>query len=199
MECTELRTEPRRYTADERSDETLGRLLLQLARNAIAQRLEGIRMAIPDAPELRVPAATFVTLTRDGQLRGCIGSLEASRPLAEDVAENAVAAAFRDPRFAPLAADELADLRVEVSRLTPPEPLPCTNEEEALAALRPGEDGLVFEEGARRATFLPQVWEALPQPREFLGRLKEKAGFDATYWSPRVRLYRYRVRKWKED
>lgn len=195
MECTELRAAPPRQD----TDEYLGRLLLHLARNAIAQRLGEARVAVPDTPELHVPAATFVTLTHGGQLRGCIGSLEASRPLAEDVAENAVAAAFRDPRFAPLQVDEFADLRVEVSRLTPPEPLPCSSEAEALEALCPGEDGLIFEEGARRATFLPQVWEALPQPRDFLARLKEKAGFAASYWSPRVRLYRYRVRKWKED
>lgn len=198
MECTELRAELRRQDADEPSEQSLGRSLLHLARNAIAQRFGEAGVAIPDAPELRVPAATFVTLTREGQLRGCIGSLEASRPLAEDVAENAVNAAFRDPRFAPLQADELADLRVEVSRLTPPEPLPCNSEAEALEVLRPGEDGVIFEEGARRATFLPQVWEVLPRPRDFLGRLKEKAGFDAAYWSPRVRLYRYRVRMWKE-
>jgi len=199
MVCTELRTELWRQEADEQSEQKLGRLLLRVARNAIAQRLGAAGTAIPDARELRVPAATFVTLTRDGQLRGCIGSLEASRPVVEDVTENAVAAAFRDPRFAPLEADELADLRVEVSRLTSPEPLPCSSEAEALEALRPGEDGVIFEEGARRATFLPQVWEALPRPPDFLGRLKEKAGFDASYWSPRVRLYRYRVRKWKED
>lgn len=199
MECTELRTELRRQDADEQADQSIGRLLLRLARNAIAQRLGEGTIALPEAPELHAPAATFVTLTRDGQLRGCIGSLEASRPLAEDVTENAVAAAFRDPRFAPLQAEEFADLRVEISRLTPPEPLPCTSEAEALEALRPGEDGVIFEEGARRATFLPQVWEVLPRPRDFLGRLKEKAGFDASYWSPRVRLYRYRVRKWKED
>lgn len=193
MNCTEAPSPP---TLD---DPALGRLLLCLARNAIASRLEQVPLHLPAAPELDEPAATFVTLTRDGQLRGCIGSLEARRSLGEDVAENAISAAVRDPRFAPLRADELPSVQVEVSRLTPPEPLPCANEAEALAKLTPGVDGLIFEIDGNRATFLPQVWESLPTPREFLARLKEKVGFAADYWSPQVRLFRYRVRKWKED
>ena len=132
-------------------------------------------------------------------MRGCIGSLQAHRPLADDVVANALAAAFRDPRFPPLAADELAVTRIEVSLLAQAEPLPCADEAEALERLRPGIDGLILSCGAQRATFLPQVWDSLPQPHDFLAQLKRKAGLPADYWSPQLTLERYRVRKWKEE
>lgn len=177
----------------------LGLSLLKLARAAIDATL-GLTPAAAqhDDPRLLAPGATFVTLTRDGALRGCIGSLEACRPLRNDVEENARAAAFRDPRFPPVGTAEWPLLRVEVSLLTPAEPLPCTDEADALARLRPGFDGIVLSVGRHRATFLPQVWEQLPTPREFLARLKQKAGLPADFWSPDVQLARYTVDKWKE-
>ena len=151
-----------------------------------------------DLPELHAKGATFVTLTQRGQLRGCIGSLEAWRPLREDVQQNALAAAFRDPRFDPLGAEELPLTRVEVSLLTPAAPLSFTSEADALAQLRPNIDGVIFSAGRHRSTFLPQVWEQLPDPAVFMAHLKQKAGLPATYWGADVRLERYQVQKWKE-
>ena len=183
------------------SIDPLGDALLRLARHAIASQLLRPPPAapeIPALPELAQPGASFVTLTQAGQLRGCIGSLQAWRPLAQDVQDNARAAALRDPRFRPLAADELARTRVEVSLLTPAEPLAFTSEADALAQLRPDEDGVILSAGGRRATFLPQVWEQLPAPAAFLAQLKRKAGLAADYWGPDVRLERYAVRKWRE-
>jgi len=180
------------------SSNALGQHLLALARNAIAARFGGEAEPAAEAPELKAPGATFVTLTRNGRLRGCIGSLEAYRPLAHDVCENARAAAFADPRFPPLDEDELADTVVEVSLLTSPEPMRVADESDALAQMRPGVDGIVLECEGRRATFLPQVWEQLPEPERFLAQLKRKAGLAADYWSDRVRLSRYGVAKWKE-
>lgn len=181
------------------SSDTLGRELLTLARSAIAARFgQVVAAATASDPALTVPGATFVTLTQQGRLRGCIGSLEAWRPLARDVAENALAAAFRDPRFDPLTADELPTTRVEVSLLTPAEPIFFTSEADALAQLRPGSDGVIFSAGHRRSTFLPQVWEQLPEPTTFMAHLKQKAGLPAAYWSDDVRIERYQVQKWKE-
>lgn len=177
----------------------LGSTLLILARNAIAAHFGQTQAPVAvDLPELAKMGATFVTLTQQGQLRGCIGSLEAWRPLAQDVQENACAAAFRDPRFEPLRADELPHTRVEVSLLTPPEPMQFSSEADALAQLRPNVDGVIFTASGRRSTFLPQVWEQLPEPREFMARLKQKAGLAASYWGPDVRLERYTVHKWTE-
>lgn len=177
----------------------LGQVLLQLARRSIGEALGEAGPATPDLPALLENAATFVTLTQAGELRGCIGSLEAHRPLIDDVRANARAAAFRDPRFPPLTADELARTRVEVSLLSPAEPLFVTDEADALARLRPHVDGLILSAGGRRATFLPQVWEQLPEPAVFLARLKQKAGLPADYWSPELRLWRYTVQKWQEN
>lgn len=180
-------------------DEALGAALLAGARNAIATELGlPFRQPEPDHPALHEPGATFVTLTQRGQLRGCIGSLEAWRPLREDVQANALAAAFRDPRFAPLVAAEFALTRVEVSLLTAPVPIEHANEADAIARMRPGIDGMIFECHGRRGTFLPQVWESLPDPHQFFARLKQKAGFLPDFWSPAVKLYRYEVKKWKE-
>lgn len=176
----------------------LGKALLILARDAIAAHYGGGGHPVEALPELLEPAATFVTLTRNGELRGCIGSLEAHRPLREDVRENAIAAAFRDPRFPGLKREDLPHTRIEVSLLTAPEPFAVASEAEALIRLRPGVDGLIFQVGERRATFLPQVWEALPTPGMFLARLREKAGFPPDFWSPEARLFRYQARKWKE-
>ena len=176
----------------------LGTALLALARNAIAARFGQATTTPADLPELHAKGATFVTLTQRGQLRGCIGSLEAWRPLREDVQQNALAAAFRDPRFDPLGAEELPLTRVEVSLLTPAAPLSFVSEADALAQLRPNIDGVILTAGSRRSTFLPQVWEQLPDPAVFMAHLKQKAGLPATYWGADVRLERYQVQKWKE-
>ncbi|SBT06343.1 AMMECR1 domain protein [Candidatus Accumulibacter aalborgensis] len=178
--------------------DALGNALLRIARNAIGERFGIAAQAVATLPELAEPAATFVTLTQNGQLRGCIGSLEAHRPLGIDVAENALAAAFRDHRFQPLGEDEFPRTRVEVSLLTPAEPFPVASEADALARLRPGIDGLILSYERRRATFLPQVWESLPDPRHFMAQLKLKAGLPADFWHQQLALARYEVRKWKE-
>lgn len=172
----------------------LGRDLLTLARGAI----EGRTPPTPAAGALAEPGATFVTLTRDGKLRGCIGSLEAWRPLAEDVRANARAAAFRDPRFPPLRPDEVADTHVEVSLLGSAEPLAVHTEADAVAQLRPRVDGVIVRSGGHRATFLPQVWDQLPDPHEFLAHLWAKAGLRPGAWGPDVQLWRYQVEEWSE-
>jgi AmmeMemoRadiSam system protein A len=177
-----------------------GRTLLRIARASLAEAL-GFGRA-PDEygdPWLREPGATFVTLRRRGELRGCVGSILAYRPLFEDVWRNARASAFNDTRFPPVAPEELAEIGVELSLLSLPEPLPCAGEAEALRLLRPGVDGVIFECEEHRGTFLPQVWEQLPDPRDFLDRLRHKAGLRPGYWSPAVRLSRYTVLKWGEE
>ncbi|HSD59871.1 MAG TPA: AmmeMemoRadiSam system protein A [Burkholderiales bacterium] len=176
-----------------------GRMLLRLARHAIERAL-GVDEALHmEAAWLAEPGATFVTLKQNGRLRGCIGSLEACRPLIQDVAVNAVAAALRDPRYPPLTAEELPDTEVEVSLLSPMEPVLFRSEEDAIGQLCPGVDGVVLECGSRRGTFLPQVWDDLPDPRQFLRQLKRKAGLAEDFWSPEIRLHRYTVAKWKES
>ncbi|MGO8740473.1 AmmeMemoRadiSam system protein A [Rhodoblastus sp.] len=175
-----------------------GLILLALARASIALALGGRAEADVSAPWLREPGATFVTLKKQGALRGCVGSLEAHRPLLEDVAANARAAALRDPRFSPLAAHELNLTRVEVSLLSPLQPFPARSEDEALAQVRLHVDGLVLDWRGRRATFLPQVWDDLPNPRDFLAHLKLKAGLAPDFWADDLRLFRYHVVKWSE-
>jgi hypothetical protein len=191
--------EQNRSIASEQPDEEKGSTLLKLARAEIAQQLGQAMHAPADAPWLAEHGACFVTLTRHGELRGCIGTLEAHRPLGVDVRENAVAAAFRDPRFMPLSRVEFDDIRVEVSLLSPTQALVVASEEHALASLRPGVDGVVFEYRHYRSTFLPQVWEQLPEPAEFLAYLKRKAGLPVDFWAEDVRLSRYTVSKWKES
>lgn len=180
-------------------DTDLGPTLLALARQAIAHRLgRAPAPVIPDDPRLRDKGATFVTLTTNGELRGCIGSLRRSRMLGDDVLANAVAAAMEDPRFAPLGAEQLDAITVEVSLLSEPEFLEFAGEDALLAQLRPGEDGLIIFSGCRSATFLPQVWEQLPQPRQFLAALKHKAGLPTNREVAGLMAARYHVRKWKE-
>lgn len=181
---------------------SLGRALVGHARQAITQALglptPPVR-ALPDHPALARPGATFVTLhDAEGELRGCVGRIEASRPLGEDVRANALAAAFHDSRFAPLRASEWPGLQVEVSLLGKPEPLAVRSEAEALAALRPGVDGVIFEWRGAHATFLPQVWQKLPDAAAFMAALKRKAGLPADFWADDVRLSRYRVRSFHE-
>jgi len=144
------------------------------------------------------PAATFTTLRLDEKLRGCCGMLEAAHPLAIDVARSAFQAAFRDLRFQPLARDEFGRVRLEVSVLSPLEVIPVANEADLLDRLAPGTDGLVIVEGARRATFLPKVWESLPEPRQFLAALKTKCGLPDDYWSERLEFFRYRTTLYEE-
>ncbi|MBU2640817.1 MAG: AmmeMemoRadiSam system protein B [Gammaproteobacteria bacterium] len=188
----------RKDQPDQMEIEKKGSILLQLARAEIAGAL-GQGVAFEAQPGwLKEPGASFVTLTRQGELRGCIGTLEAHRALGVDVRENAVAAAFRDPRFAPLSRVEFDAIRVEVSVLSTAEPMAVASEADALAVLRPHIDGVIFEVGHARSTFLPQVWEQLPEPAEFLAHLKRKAGVPVDFWSDSVRLSRYTVSKWKE-
>lgn len=141
-------------------------------------------------------AATFVTLKKSGQLRGCIGSLTARRPLCEDIAENAFAAAFRDHRFSAVTEDEIDDIDISISLLTAPEPVSFTSEEDLLAQLQPGQDGLILSAGANRGTFLPSVWEDLPDSASFLAHLKLKAGLPADYWSGNMKIERYNTVCW---
>ena len=176
----------------------IGTALLKRARNAIAAKLGLPAQSEPTHPELSAPGATFVTLTKNGQLRGCIGSLSAHRNLEPDVRANALAAAFGDPRFKPVVAEEWPQIRIEVSLLDAATPMTVADEADALRQLQPGVDGLIFECQGRRSTFLPQVWESLPEPRMFLTRLKEKAGLPGDFWATDVRLSRYTVQKWKE-
>lgn len=144
---------------------------------------------------LNNPGASFVTLEKNGQLRGCIGSLEPYRVLVKDIAHNAFSAAFNDPRFPPLQAHELPDLTLEISVLTPPSDLQFTDELDMLQQLTPHKDGIVLIDGPHRATFLPQVWEQLPSPEDFISHLKNKAGLPADYWSDHIRVQRYGVEK----
>jgi AmmeMemoRadiSam system protein A len=149
---------------------------------------------------LQRDGASFVTLTKHGQLRGCIGSLEPRRPLVLDVQENAAAAAFNDPRFPPVRLEELDDLRVEISVLSPPQPLSYDGPDDLIAKLRPGVDGVVIERGWNRATFLPQVWEKLPDPNQFLQHLCLKAYLPAdAYCHPDLDVYTYGVEKFEEE
>ena len=176
--------------------------LLRLARSSIAYGLDHDKPVPVELDGLPVallePAATFTTLRLDKKLRGCCGTLEAAHPLATDVARTAFQAAFRDLRFNPLARNELGSIRLEVSVLSPLEVLPVTDEEDLLDSLVPGTDGLVIVEGERRATFLPKVWESLPEPRQFLVALKNKCGLPGDYWSERLEFLRYRTTSYAE-
>jgi AmmeMemoRadiSam system protein A len=178
--------------------ENKGKTLLPIARASIADALGEKLIADENAIWLQDRAACFVTLTQEGELRGCIGTLEAHRSLLEDVKANARSAAFHDPRFSPLKKKELDYTEIEVSLLSPTQAMEFTTEQEALAQLRPGIDGVVFEFGRYRSTFLPQVWEQLPDRIEFMAHLKHKAGLQPDFWADQVRLYRYSVNKWNE-
>lgn len=175
-----------------------GRVLLPLARAAIAGELGMAQSARDDVPWLKQQGASFITVTQGGRLRGCIGTLRPHRPLGEDVRGNAVAAAFRDPRFKPLTAEEFGAINLEISVLSALEALAFSGEQDALRQLRPGTDGLVFEYGHHSSTFLPQVWESIKEPTDFLVHLKQKAGLPPDFWEPEVKLSRYTVAKWRE-
>lgn len=175
-----------------------GRVLLPLARTAIATELGLGHAASDEQPWLRQEGASFITLMREGKLRGCIGTLRPHRALAEDVKANAVGAAFRDPRFTPLTAAEFTAVSVEISVLSALEPMSFSDEPDALRQLRTGVDGIVFQFGHHTSTFLPQVWENFGEPSEFLAHLKYKAGLPPDFWDREVRLSRYTVHKWRE-
>ena len=176
-----------------------GKILLPIARAAISRALNVPCTADESAPWLAEQGACFVTLTQHGQLRGCIGSLQAHRSLLDDVKHNAVNAALRDPRFKPLSAAELGITEVEISLLSPVQAMSFQSETDALAQLRPGVDGVIFECGAYRSTYLPQVWEHFSQPQQFLASLKNKAGLPGDFWTNEVKLSRYTVTKWRES
>lgn len=186
------------YEGGEVPLEEAGKVLLRLARGAIEHQLLGKPRGQLDFPWLRQAGATFVTLTKDDALRGCIGSLQPTRALGEDVAQNALAAALRDPRFPQMSADEWPQCRVEVSLLSTPKPLRFADEADLLSQIVAGEDGLILEADGRRATFLPQVWEDIGDKRLFLDHLLKKAGLPADIRLTRCKVSRYRVFKWKE-
>ena len=178
-------------------------ILLQLARKWIETAVQGKQ--VPKIvlekypPALREEGAAFVTLTRSGKLRGCIGAIEAYQPLVQDVCEHAVAAATEDYRFEPVREVELADLKIEISRLTRPERLQFQDAEDLLAQLRPGIDGVVVREGFRRATFLPQVWDKIPDKQQFLENLCLKMGAPANYWiTHHLEVLTYQVEEFHE-
>lgn len=172
-----------------------GQQLIETARQSIVHGLQAGKPASINVSDydshLVQTRACFVTLKLQGQLRGCIGSLEARRPLLEDVAENAFSAAFRDPRFKPLTSPEFANLDIHISILTPAVEMSFTSESDLLSQLTPGEDGLILEDRGKRGTFLPAVWESLPTPEQFWGELKRKAGLPYEHWSDTLKVYRY--------
>ena len=184
---------------DVNGEDVRGEVLLPIARAAIARVLKVPHTADESAPWLAEHGACFVTLTQSGELRGCIGSLQAHRSLLDDVKSNAVSAALRDPRFAPLSAEEFDITTVEVSLLSATQPMVVRDEADALAQLRPHVDGVIFEYGHYRSTFLPQVWEQLPSPQAFLMNLRRKAGLPPDFWEAGIRLSRYTVSKWREQ
>lgn len=175
--------------------------LLQVARESIRRRFAHDD-SLPDAgmhdPALQEHHASFVTLMRHHELRGCIGSLEAQRPLLQDVAHNARAAAFHDPRFKPLAPAELDAVNIEISVLSRAQPLPVRDRAELLRRLEPGRHGLILQEGSRRATFLPAVWESLPDAEDFLEQLLHKAGLRRDHWSETLQFFIYATESFSE-
>ena len=177
--------------------------LLHLAREALECGVR--RKLIPPVDKsllsvaLHENGASFVTLTMNGNLRGCIGTLEAYQPLAEDVREHAVAAALEDPRFPPVTENELSNIQLEISRLTTPTLLEYSSSEELLRKLRPHVDGVLLTDGRRRATFLPQVWERIPDPVEFLAALCSKMGARHNLWrDTKLQVYVYQVEEFHE-
>jgi AmmeMemoRadiSam system protein A len=175
-----------------------GDLLLAIARGAVAERFGATVMLVPERPWLRKLAATFVTIDCGERLHGCIGSVEPRRSLLEDLRNNAVLAAFHDPRTRPLRADELELVTFSVSVLGPRTPIEFDDEADARRKLRPHVDGVIFNYAGHRGLFLPQVWETLPERGAFLDNLKRKAGLPTTFWDARVTLERFEVTKFAE-
>lgn len=174
-----------------------GPVLLRLARETLVEAFGGPKVAEPDHAWLMEQRAVFVTLHKHGELRGCVGQLAARFPLFEAVRHAAKSAAFHDTRFDPLEHHELEHVHIEISVLSPLEPLDVATEAEALAALRPGVDGVVLTHGARSGVFIPEVWKQLPEPQEFLWHLKRKAGLPHA-WQPGTRVERFTAELWTE-
>lgn len=177
--------------------------LLHLAREALEAAVRGIALLPLEneslTPALREDGASFVTLTIHGELRGCIGALEAYQPLSDDVREHVIAAALKDPRFPPVSQKELSRIHIEVSRLTSPKELQYANADDLLKKLRPHVDGVILRHGHRRATFLPQVWEKIPDPVEFLEQLCYKMGERGNLWrETKLQVYTYQVEEFHE-
>lgn len=170
-------------------------LLLQLAKESIIHGLiveQPMHIDIDNFPShLQEKLACFVTLNKNGNLRGCIGHLEAVQPLVKDVVENAFAAAFRDPRFPQLSESEMTELEIEISILSPPHPMEFASEQDLVAQLRPGVDGLILKHGRFVGTFLPSVWDSLPDADSFLNQLKRKAGLETDFWASDILILRY--------
>jgi AmmeMemoRadiSam system protein A len=178
-------------------------VLLKLARQSMTQAVKEKHRLPLDlnayAPVLQQHGASFVTLTVQGDLRGCIGALEAYQPLVEDVCEHAIAAALEDYRFPPVNASELDSIQIEISRLTQPQALSYLDPNDLVAHLTPGQDGVILKDGLRRATFLPQVWEKLPDPAQFLGNLCEKMGASYFLWQKKkLQVLTYKVEEFHE-
>lgn len=173
--------------------------LLPIARASIASQLGKTHAADESAPWLRAQGASFITLNLAKKLRGCIGSLQAHRPLLDDVKANALAAAFKDPRFKPLTTAEYENIEVEISLLSALSTMNFSDEASALAQLTPHVHGLIFEYGHHRSTFLPQVWDTFADPVMFLAHLKQKAGLPPNFWEPGVKLHTYTVAKFRES
>jgi uncharacterized protein len=169
--------------------------LLELARASIEAALQHGELvpypSIRTDPELERFGASFVTLLIGNDLRGCCGTIDATRPLTQDVWNNAWASAFADPRFPPLAAEEWPQTRVQISVLSEPQRCDVRSEAELIERLRPGIDGLILQFGAKRSTFLPAVWEQLPEPPQFVRHLKMKAGWPLDFWPPDMQAWRY--------
>lgn len=189
-------------SANNQIDATHKAQLLQLGRQSIEYGLlrgKPVSVIVDDFHDtLRQPGAAFVTLHKDNILRGCVGNLEAHQPLVCDIADNAFAAAFRDNRFPRVSDGELDLLHIEISVLTPAEPITFNSESELIEAIEPDLDGIVLQDGYYRSTFLPSVWEQLPNKIEFLKHLKLKAGLSADYWSPSIKAFRYRTISFEE-
>lgn len=176
-----------------------GEVLLKVARGTLEEALGGPRVQHPKgAPWLDERRAVFVTLTKHGALRGCIGQLAPTMTLFEAVRDAAKSAGFRDPRFPALTADELKDVHVELSVLSPVEPLEVRDEADAVAKLRPGVDGVVLRAGGRSGVFIPEVWKQLPEPADFLRHLKRKAGLPVDGWPAGMRVERFTAQVWDE-
>ena len=178
-------------------------ILLSLARRSIELAVN--QRALPHLkledypPPLREIGASFVTLMIQGELRGCIGALEPYQPLVQDVCEHASAAALEDYRFSPLAPAEVPLIEIEISRLTPPQPLEYNQPQDLIRCLRPNIDGVVLRDGFRRSTFLPQVWEKLPDPEAFLSQLCQKMGAPANLWRRKpLEVFTYQVEEFRE-
>ncbi len=183
---------------------SLQKILLQVARQAISEKLTGEKLIdkeklVEQYPELSEPGAVFVTLNKDGQLRGCIGSIEAHRPLLDDVVHNARSAAFYDSRFFPVEPDEMKDISIEISLLTKPEKVNYNTVGELKKILVPGKDGIILSKGFRKAVFLPQVWEKLPDFDMFFYHLCKKAGLNGDCINDFPEIYRFRVEIFEEE